>query len=64
MKSQKDLTLAFWRENVDKLLEFQGQEVMQGNGSISKLAMEDFVKAEYMKFEKIRRGEALGRQAR
>lgn len=58
VKNQQDLTLAFWRENVDRLLEFQGQEIMQGNGSISKLAMEDFVRGEYTKFEKARREEA------
>lgn len=58
VKSQKDLTLVFWRENVDRLLEFQGQDIMQGNGSISKLAMEDFVNREYTKFEKARKEEA------
>lgn len=57
VKNQKDLTLSFWRENVDKLLEFQGQEIMQGNGSISKLDMEDFVLQEYKKFERARREE-------
>lgn len=58
VKNQQDLTLAFWRENVDRLLEFQGQDIMQGSGSISKLAMEDFVRGEYTKFEKARREEA------
>lgn len=57
VKSQKELTLAFWRENVDRLLEFQGQEIMQDNGSISKEKMEDFVSQEYIKFDKVRKEE-------
>lgn len=58
VKSQKELTLDFWKENVDRLLEFQGQEIMQDNGSISKETMEDFVSQEYIKFDKARREEA------
>ena len=58
VKSQKELTLAFWKENVDRLLEFQGWEIMQDNGSISKERMEDFVSQEYIKFDKARKEEA------
>lgn len=57
VKSQKELTLDFWKENVDRLLEFQGQEIMQDNGSISKEKMEDFVSQEYIKFDKARKEE-------
>ena len=55
VKDRRDLTLDFWRGNVDKLLEFQGKEVLSGRGSISNTQMETIVAARYEEFNKRRR---------
>jgi hypothetical protein len=39
VKERKDLTLEFWRENVDRLLGFQNKKILQGSGNISKMEM-------------------------
>lgn len=51
VKSRKDLTLDFWRNNVNQLLEFQGKEVLVGNGTISNAQMEDIVGQVYNRFD-------------
>ena len=38
-KNRQDLTMAFWKENVDRILTFNDQKILQGNGSISKAVM-------------------------
>lgn len=43
VKERKDLTIAFWKENVDKLLNFQNKKILQGSGSISNAEMEEIV---------------------
>lgn len=35
VKDHKDLTLSFWRNNVDALLTFQNKDVLKNAGSIS-----------------------------
>ena len=40
VKERKDLRLAFWKENVDKLLNFQNKKILQGSGTISNSEME------------------------
>lgn len=51
VKERKDLTLGFWRTNVDSLLQFQGQPILQGKGSISKDEMEKRLKVIYQEFD-------------
>ena len=51
VKDRKDLTLDFWRNNVNQLLEFQGEDVLVGNGSISNTQMENFVGQVYERFD-------------
>ncbi|HGO5824268.1 TPA: virulence RhuM family protein [Mannheimia haemolytica] len=51
VKNNQDLTLGFWRRNVDLLIEFNGFPVLQGNGSITHKEMESFAKEEYEKFD-------------
>lgn len=51
VKERKDLTLDFWRNNVNSLLQFQGQKVLEGNGSVSNARMEEFVKDVYDRFD-------------
>lgn len=50
VKENKTLTMDFWRENIDSLLEFQGKEILQGFGSISNEEMEKIVAEKYKKF--------------
>lgn len=54
VKERKDLTLAFWKENVDKLLNFQNKKILQGSGSISNAEMEDIVGNIYQTFNQKR----------
>ena len=55
VKEHKDLTLDYWRNNVDALLSFQGKEVLNGNGSISNKQMETKVRTIYDKFDSKRK---------
>ncbi len=51
VKENKDLTVSFWRANVDRLLNFQNKNVLQGVGSISKAQMEAKVRDVYEEFD-------------
>ncbi|MBQ4395310.1 MAG: virulence RhuM family protein [Paludibacteraceae bacterium] len=50
VRERKDLTLRYWRETVDGLLNFQGKVVLQGAGSVSNRQMEEYVNAIYEQF--------------
>lgn len=50
VKERKDLTLGYWRKNVDALLDFQNKEVLRNTGSISNKQMENIVDAVYAEF--------------
>lgn len=50
VKERKDLTLGYWRKNVDALLDFQNKEVLKNTGSISNKQMENIVDAVYEEF--------------
>ena len=50
VKERKDLTLDYWRKNVNLLLEFQGKDILQGKGSISNAQMEKIVGERYEVF--------------
>lgn len=55
VKERKDLTLDFWRDNVDALLTFQGQKVLTGHGLVSNQTMETHVKEIYTLFDERRK---------
>jgi len=55
VKERKDLTLDFWRKNVDVLLEFQNKKVLQDAGRISNKQMEQIVDNVYEQFDKRRK---------
>ena len=55
----RDLTLSFWRENVDQLLAFQNKPILKGNGSISNAEMERIAKERYEQFNLRRKQEML-----
>lgn len=60
VKEHRDLTLDYWRQNVDTLLNFQSKKVLVGAGSISTKQMEDKVDAVYKEFDQRRKAyEAL-----
>ena len=50
-----DLTLDFWRENVNGLLTFQGQDVLQGSGHVSNVEMEEYAQHVYALFDSRRK---------
>ncbi|MCC8117381.1 MAG: virulence RhuM family protein [Bacteroidales bacterium] len=51
VKERKDLTLDFWRNNVDALLQFQSKDVLKGIGSVSHKEMLDHVRSVYEEFD-------------
>lgn len=51
VKQRKDLTLDFWRENVNALLAYQGQNILVGNGKVSNFDMETYVREVYARFD-------------
>jgi len=55
VKQRQDLTLDFWRSNVDKMLEFNDQPVLEGTGSVSRKRMERIVQDRYEAFDQERR---------
>jgi hypothetical protein len=64
VKERKDLTLAYWRQNVDRLLEFNDKPVLQGNGNISHEKMKMMVHERYEAFDAERkRGQVLAADA-
>ena len=55
VKQQKELTLDFWRSNVDKMLAFNDQPILQGAGSVSREQMEQLAHERYDAFDQKRR---------
>ena len=50
VKGRRDLTLDYWRKNVDNLLSFQEKDILQGKGSISNSEAEEIVRGVYDTF--------------
>lgn len=55
VKERKDITLHFWRDNVDRILQFNDREVLKTAGSITHEQMEEHVKLVYEQFDKNRK---------
>ncbi len=51
VKGRRDLTINYWRKNVDSLLTFQEKDVLQGAGSISNKEMEAHVREVYATYD-------------
>lgn len=60
---RQDLTLDYWRQNVDRLLEFNDRDVLQGAGAIRHDAMTRVAQARYDAFDAHRRREAIAADA-
>ncbi|WP_447926659.1 virulence RhuM family protein [Vreelandella sp. EE27] len=54
VKNQKELTLDFWRNNVDKMLAFNDQPILEGAGSVSRENMEKIARERYVVFDQQR----------
>lgn len=52
VKNRQDITMRFWRDNVDRLLEFQDKNVLRHVGQISHEEMEAKVKEIYAIYDK------------
>lgn len=55
VKRQKDLTLGFWRNNVDRMLAFNDQPILEAAGSVSRENMEKVAHQRYEAFDQNRR---------
>jgi len=54
-KNREDITMDFWKENVDRILEFTDQKILQGKGSISHEQMEEIVEKIYENYDSRRK---------
>ena len=51
VKNRIDITMNFWKQNVDSVLEFNDQKVLKGLGTISNKQMEEKVREIYVEFD-------------
>jgi len=54
-KNREDVTMEFWKENVDRIIEFNDKTVLQGQGSVSHKKMEKEAQSIYVEFDKRRK---------
>lgn len=54
-KNKEDITMDFWRENIDKIIEFNDKEVLKNNGTISYEQMKEMVEKVYKTFDNKRK---------
>ena len=54
-KNRKQVTMKFWRENLDKIIEFNDKTVLLDRGSVSKKSMETIVQKVYLDFDENRK---------
>ena len=54
-KNRQDITMDFWRENIDRIIEFNDKEVLKNNGTISHNQMEKMVEKVYVTFDEKRK---------
>jgi hypothetical protein len=59
VKERKQLTLDYWRTNVDRLLEFNDRPILRGAGSISKAAMKTIAEQRFDDFDAKRRADEV-----
>ena len=57
VKDRQQLTLDYWRSNVDRLLAFNDRPILQGTGSVGHAAMKTIVHERYEAFEVQRRAD-------
>ncbi|MDR0296072.1 MAG: virulence RhuM family protein [Prevotellaceae bacterium] len=55
IKDRKDITMKFWRENVDSIITFNHRNLLSGKGNVSNSDMEEFVEKVYSEFAEQRK---------
>lgn len=50
-KNRQDVTMSFWRENVDGILAFNERQILSGTGTVSHAEMEEKVREIYGQFD-------------
>ena len=55
VKNLIDISMKFWRENVDRILEFNEKPLLTSKGKISNAAMEEKIRKIYLLFDKNRK---------
>lgn len=50
-KNRQDITMDFWRENIDRIIEFNDKKLLNHKGSVSHAQMQKMVEAMYEKFD-------------
>ncbi len=58
-KDEKDITLSFWQENIDLIIEFNRKKLLKTNWSISNKDMKKQIDIVYKKFTKKRKVEEI-----
>lgn len=56
-KNRQDLTMDFWKENVDKILELNDKSILQNKGSISNAQMQKMIEHVYQTFDEQRKSD-------
>jgi hypothetical protein len=54
-KDRKDITMNFWRENVDGIITYNKRALLTGKGNVSNAQMEEFADKVYERFDKQRK---------
>ena len=54
-KNRQDITMSFWRENIDRIIEFNDKELLKDHGSISNEQMKKMVTKVYETFDSKRK---------
>ena len=54
-KNRQDITMNFWRENIDRIIEFNDRELLTHKGSVSNVQMESLVEKLYVQFDNKRK---------
>jgi hypothetical protein len=47
--------MSFWKENVDRLLNFQNKKILKGSGTVSNEQMENYIEKVYEQFDQKRK---------
>ncbi len=58
-KNRNDITIRFWKENVDKIIQLNDKKLLKGAGNVSNAEMEEKVRAIYDEFNEKRKKEDL-----
>ncbi|APD49946.1 virulence RhuM family protein [Francisella hispaniensis] len=50
-KNRQNINMSFWKENIDRIIEFNDKEVLKGAGSVSRQQMQKMVERVYSEFD-------------